>query len=136
MKKFKFRTYLVLTLVWLGMIFLQSFLPSDASYAESSAVLSLVHELLPWVSHALLRRAAHFFEFALLGVFMTNMFRYARHFNLFKPLFFTLIAAISDETIKRFAAGRTPQIDDIWLDFLGAAIGTLIVWAISRLRKN
>ena len=136
MKKFKFRTYLVLTLVWLGMIFLQAFLPSDASYGESRAVLSIVHEVLPGVSHRLLRLAAHFIEFFVLGIFMTNTFRCARHFNLFKPLFFTLVAATCDETIKRFAAGRTPQIDDIWLDFLGAAVGVLIVWAISRLRKS
>ena len=136
MIKFKFRTYLIFTLLWLAMILLQSFLPSGASYAESSGFLAIVQSVLPWITHSVLRRAAHFIEFALLGVFSTGMFCNARHFTLFKPMFFTLLSAVCDESVKIFASGRTPQISDIWLDFLGAMTGILLMWLISRLHKQ
>lgn len=135
-KKSKFRVWLVLTLLWLGLIFLHSSMPADASNAESSGLLAVVRTVLPWMTHAMLRKVAHFIEFSVLGIFMTGMFRYASRFILLKPLAFTLVTALCDETLQLFVAGRSGRITDIWLDFSGAVCGTLITWLIFKLRKH
>ncbi len=136
MKKSRFRFWLILTLVWLGFIFLHSAMPAATSRAESSGLLAVVGTVLPWMTHNLLRKIAHFIEFSLLGVFMTGAFRYAGRFILLKPLAFTLLTALCDETLQIFIDGRSGQIFDIWLDFSGAVFGTLIAWLIYRLRKH
>ena len=74
MKHYKFRTFLILTLLWLAMVLLQAFLPGDASYAESNGVLALANVIFPWLTHSVLRRAAHFIEYFLLGFLMTGTF--------------------------------------------------------------
>ena len=136
MKHYKFRTFLILTLLWLAMVLLQAFLPGDASYAESNGVLALANVIFPWLTHSVLRRAAHFIEYFLLGFLMTGTFCYARKFTIFKPMFFCLFTALCDETIKIFAVDRLAQISDIWVDGAGAMAGILLMWLISAIKKR
>lgn len=136
MKHYKFRTYLILTLLWLAMVLLQAFLPGDASYAESNGVLALANVIFPWLTHSVLRRAAHFIEYFLLGFLMTGTFCYARKFTIFKPMFFCLFTALCDETIKIFAVDRLAQISDIWVDGAGAMAGILLMWLISAIKRR
>ena len=89
--------------------FLQSFIPGEAS---------LLH---------LVRKAAHFTEFACLGglsagllaVFQKVLFHPVVH--LFFGGFF--VAAL-DETIQIFS-NRGSQLQDVWLDFAGFSTGTV-----------
>ncbi len=136
MKHYKFRTFLILTLLWLAMVLLQAFLPGDASYAESNGVLALANVIFPWLTHSVLRRAAHFIEYFLLGFLMTGTFCYARKFTIFKPMFFCLFTALCDETIKIFAVDRLAQISDIWVDGAGAMAGILLMWLISAIKRR
>lgn len=136
MKHYKFRTFLILTLLWLAMVLLQAFLPGDASYAESNGVLALANVIFPWLTHSVLRRAAHFIEYFLLGFLMTGTFCYARKFTIFKPMFFCLFTALCDETIKIFAVDRLAQISDIWVDGAGAIAGILLMWLISAIKRR
>lgn len=135
-KKSKFRIWLLLTLLWLGLIFLHSSMPIDVSYAESGGLLAVVQTVLPWMTHTLLRKLGHFLGFFVLGIFMTGTFRRASHFILLKPLAFTLLTALCDETLQLFVSGRSGRIADIWLDFSGAVCGILITWLIFKLRKH
>ncbi len=136
MKHYKFRTFLILTLLWLAMVLLQAFLPGGASYAESNGVLALANVIFPWLTHSVLRRAAHFIEYFLLGFLMTGTFCYARKFTIFKPMFFCLFTALCDETIKIFAVDRLAQISDIWVDGAGAMAGILLMWLISAIKRR
>ena len=136
MKHYKFRTFLILTLLWLAMVLLQAFLPGDASYAESNGVLALANVIFPWLTRSVLRRAAHFIEYFLLGFLMTGTFCYARKFTIFKPMFFCLFTALCDETIKIFAIDRLAQISDIWVDGAGAMAGILLMWLISAIKRR
>lgn len=136
MKHYKFRTFLILTLLWLAMVLLQAFLPGSASYAESNGVLALANVIFPWLTHSVLRRAAHFIEYFLLGFLMTGTFCYARKFTIFKPMFFCLFTALCDETIKIFAVDRLAQISDIWVDSAGAMAGILLMWLISAIKRR
>lgn len=136
MKHYKFRTFLILTLLWLAMVLLQAVLPGDTSYAESNGVLALANVIFPWLTHSVLRRAAHFIEYFLLGFLMTGTFCYARKFTILKPMFFCLFTALCDETIKIFIVDRLAQISDIWVDGAGAMTGILLMWLISAIKRR
>ena len=136
LKKKSFRVWLILLLLWTALIFVQSSLPATASRAESGGLFAWVQTLLPWMTHTLLRKIAHFAEFAVLGVLATGTFYRAKHFLLLKPLSCSLMIALSDETIQLFSAGRAGLIKDVWLDFCGAVCGTLLMWLIFRLCRK
>lgn len=136
MRHYKFRTFLILTLLWLAVVLLQAFLPGDASYAESNGVLALARVLVPWLTHSALRQAAHFIEYFLLGFLMTGTFCYAKRFTIFKPMFFTLLTAVGDESIKVFVVDRAAQFSSVWLDSIGAMTGILLMWLISAIKRR
>ena len=128
MKKRSFRIYLILTLLWTAGIFLHSAMPAAASNAESGGVLAVVQMILPWITHGVLRKAAHFLEFAVLGILLTGTFHGARNFTLAKPMLFAVLTAMTDETIQAFVPGRSPGIRDVCIDSCGAAAGMLLLF--------
>ena len=135
MKKRKFRFWLILSLLWLAVIFWQSSMPARTSHTESRGLLAALQPIFPFLTHHLLRKLAHFLSFALLGIFFTGMFRNARGFLLLKPLSCCLFAALCDETLQLYVEGRAGMLTDVWLDFAGALTGTLLMWLIYKIRK-
>lgn len=136
MKKRKFRIWLLLSLLWLALIFLHSAMPAEASNAESRGFLAVLQTVFPWLTHHLLRKIGHFAEFSVLGVLLTGTFHNAKNFTLFKPLGLCLLTAVCDETLQLFIAGRSGNLKDVWIDFAGAVCGTLLTWLIYKLRKH
>ena len=47
-----------------------------------------------------------------------------------------LFTAVCDETLQLFVAGRSGNVRDIWIDFAGAFLSTLVTWLIYKLRQN
>ena len=47
-----------------------------------------------------------------------------------------LFVAFIDETIQLFVVGRSGEIRDMWIDFAGVALATLIMLAISGNRRG
>ena len=92
--------------------------------------------------HKLVRKAAHFTEFAMFGIFVTLLMHSTekitgqRHMA---AVFFTVLAtAVMDEFIQNFT-GRGSLVSDVLIDFSGAAVGILLVCLITgliRCRKN
>lgn len=136
MKKRRFRIWLLLSCLWLVVIFGHSSMPASASNAESLGFLAVVQTIFPWMTNQLLRKLGHFTEFAVLGVFVTEAFRNAKNFTLFKPLGLCLFTAVCDETLQLFIAGRSGNVRDIWIDFAGAFLSTFVTWLIYKLRQN
>ena len=136
MKRRSFRIYLILTLFWTAGIFLHSAMPAAASNAESGGLLAVVQMILPWITHGVLRKAAHFLEFAVLGILLTGTFHGARNFTLAKPMLFAVLTAMTDETIQSFTPGRNCALSDVWLDAAGALTGAVLLWLIFKLRKK
>ena len=136
MKKRRFRIWLLLSCLWLVVIFGHSSMPAAASNAESLGFLAVIQTVIPWMTNQLLRKLGHFTEFAVLGVFVTGAFRNAKNFTLFKPLGLCLFTAVCDETLQLFIAGRSGNVRDIWIDFSGALLGTLLTWLVYKLRKR
>ena len=80
----------------------------------------------------IVRKMAHFTEFACLGGLSCGLLATARTVKL-HPFFHVwaggfFVAAI-DETIQIFT-GRGSQLQDVWLDFAGFATGLVLVLAV------
>ncbi|MBQ9347216.1 MAG: VanZ family protein [Oscillibacter sp.] len=124
---------------WMLMIFLHSLQPADLSGRESGWVLSLLLHLLPWLTDHMVRKAAHFTEFAILGVLSEPLGRgpsFSRRTAAWFSLSLCVAAALSDETIQLFVEGRAGQVSDVWLDISGAAFGLALAVLVRALWKR
>ena len=94
-------------------------------------------EKLPYLYPSILvRKAAHFSEYALLGFFMGLLFvRRDGRSRFFLPALACLTAAAIDESIQLFVSGRAGQVRDVCIDMCGALSGlaiALTVLAVAR----
>ena len=78
------------------------------------------------------RKAAHLIEYAILGALLVWVTVPTSNRNVWLLLFTVLLTAVVDETIQIFT-GRTSQVQDIWVDFLGASGGMLLAYGGRRL---
>lgn len=115
-------------------IFQNSLQIAEASSARSQQAMQTLNGLLgalgtgPLSEH-LVRKLAHFAEFALLGFwFMLCLRVYTRRFvrHTGWPLFFGLLVADLDELIQLYVPGRSSSVRDVFLDFLGVLAGLLV----------
>ncbi len=128
----------VLTLLWTAVIFSFSMQPANQSANLSGGLLQA---LLGWIYalteveiplamvHNLFRKAAHFAEFFVLGIFSGNCSR-----SLFEKrspalLYGGLIACLDEILQFHTGAGRAMRFSDMLIDFSGVfvAVGMLIL---------
>ena len=82
----------------------------------------------------LIRKSAHFLEFALLGMLWGG---YSRLKKLRLPWLYGLVVAAIDETIQYFVPGRCPGVWDVVLDYAGYLFGFgLVVLFATWIRKK
>ena len=130
------RLFPALTILWLLFIWGHSLLPASVSAEESGRWLVLLQRILPWLTDHIVRKAAHFTEFAVLGgLVLASLPR--RGFPAgSERLLAGLLAAMIDESIQLFSPGRSGQITDVWLDLAGFLLGYGLLSAASRRRKH
>ena len=78
------------------------------------------------------RKAAHFSEFAVLGFFLLGHFRaLALKTALHRPMAGAAVAgflyAVSDELHQGFVSGRSPGLLDVGIDSAGVIFGILVM---------
>ena len=95
---------------WLLVIWGHSCLPAAQSGTESGALLVVVQDLLPRMTDHVLRKCAHFAEYAVLGALTAAALRTSAHFSWPRALLPGPFAALCDETIQLFVPGRSGQI--------------------------
>lgn len=129
----------VLILCNVAFIWGNSLMPGSISGAISGFVNDLVHMLFPSpgqepeAGHGLLRKLAHFTEFATLGVLLVWQFRMwqvPRWAGYVLPLLGGFLVACGDETIQRFVPDRGPSLKDVGIDTLGTATGIVLITLI------
>ena len=85
--------------------------------------------------HGLLRKLAHFTEFACLGALLAWLFGMLR-----KPLLLALpggfLIACADETIQRFVPDRGPAFKDVLIDTSGVLVGIGLLFLGYTIRKK
>lgn len=119
----------------IAFIFSNSMQIASASQAASGRVLDLLRSLLRhaglpglavYLTDHIVRKAAHFLEYALAGFWLMLCLRaYTRRIvrHISWPVLGGLLTALTDETIQLFSQGRSSQLTDVWLDFSGVLAG-------------
>lgn len=134
--------YLILLVLTLGFIWGNSALPGEVSGELSGGLMACVGRLLAVFGSKgefVLRKMAHFSEYAALGFFLGGVFtaRGERGIHLFTmPLLFGLLTACVDETIQIFAVARGSSLIDVWIDTGGACAGIAVHAWLHALRMG
>jgi VanZ family protein len=144
MKKTKKRLTLctILLVAILAFIWVNSALPGEASGALSGWVGQILSKILPFLTTPsglhILRKLAHFSEFAALGMcfgWLFGMVMERKIWQLSLPLICGATAATIDETIQIFSPGRYCSIVDVGIDTAGVLTGIFVLflgYAISK----
>lgn len=137
------RVRLCAVLLALNILFIwgNSLLPGSVSGAISQFVRDLLAFLLgsssgdPNAGHGLLRKLAHFTEFACLGALLAWLLGMLCKPLPFALLFGFLVASI-DETIQYFVPNRGPAFKDVLIDTAGALVGISLLFLGYTIRKK
>ena len=126
----RIRLCAVLILLNLAFIWGNSLLPGEASAALSDFLGRLLglDPSAPSGGTGLLRKLAHFSEFACLGALLSWLahLKGERGFHLFAlALLGGLLTACIDESIQMLVPARGPGLVDVWIDTSGAALAAL-----------
>lgn len=129
------RVVFTLCLFWTtAFIFKNSLQIAEVSSAHSHEIMETVNKLLGVfgvgpLGEYIVRKLAHFGEFALLGFwFMLCLRVYTRRFvrHVSWPLFFGLLVAVLDETVQLYVPGRSSSVRDVLIDFAGVLAGLFV----------
>ena len=138
MKRTEKRLRFCAVLLVLNLLFIwgNSLMPGSVSGAISGwirdVLASIFHGRMdaPDAGHGLIRKLAHFMEFACLGALFTWLYA-----MLQKPVWLALAcggaAAVADESIQCFIPERGPSVRDVLIDSCGVMLGIGIVIAIN-----
>ena len=136
--------FIILAVVWMGIIFYFSNKTADESNNHSDAVETAIgkatvddfnqkseEELANFVERyrVLARKTAHVLEFTLLCmlVFMALPFEILMRFRLIGAGVWTVLYAISDEIHQSFIPGRTGLLSDVLIDIGGTILGVAAI---------
>ena len=155
-----YRILLLLTLVWMGVIFWFSSRNSTDSSTLSRGLLQKILGLIVphWAQrsadekqavidafHTLFRKCGHFSEFGVLGLLLRLTTRLSPKLNQIRrqthpavtgfavPALLALLYACTDEFHQRFVPGRSCELRDVCIDLAGACCGILFCMLIQRL---
>ena len=140
-KKWILRIVLTLsTAAFVCWIFSNSLKTAAESTVQSSFVKELVENffnaLVPGrdieISEHVIRKLAHFCEYALMGflLFFTYLSYTRRKLWFFIPSLVGIVIPFCDEGLQFFSDGRAPSFGDVGIDISGAAFGFLCAWAV------
>lgn len=132
-------------------IFIFSMMPAEKSDQTSGAFLDMflsfvkgirngdISAELAGTVHHLIRKCAHFTEYAVLGV--TVMIAIWKEWKeekqpLLLPLIISSFYATTDEIHQYFVPGRWGTWTDVLIDSAGALAGIIIYWLISKKKTS
>ncbi len=125
-----------------------SLVPGTGSSHLSLSAVSIMRSWLSgiglpsfWLTNLLVRKVAHFSEYALLSILLQNAFPGGLKLpmrRLTAICGIPVVVACVDETVQRFVPGRCGAPVDVLIDCCGAAFGILVCLVmeyVSRQRK-
>lgn len=136
--------WFVMLVIYIGAIYVNSLTPSGVSAQESGFLLDKIRGLCeslglksPWLTEHIIRKTAHFIEYAGLGCLLCANCRTwlpAGQSRVRAAAELAVLVPFVDETIQLFVPGRSGQVSDVWLDLCGAAFGLAMASYFVRLR--
>ncbi|MBS4538843.1 VanZ family protein [Clostridium sp. D2Q-11] len=136
--------YLILTIIWMGVIFYFSHQPGDISGNQSGELLvkigliteqDLIHQTdKAQMLQFIIRKVAHMSVYFILSILLILTFKIfiIKHYYLLSWIIAT-VYAITDEFHQSFIPDRGPSVKDVFIDSFGALIGLAIYIFIIRL---
>jgi VanZ family protein len=131
----------LLTVLLLCFIWGNSMLPGEISGRLSDWVKSILAMLLPGdvpgvtTGGGLLRKIAHFSEFAMLGMCLTWRLGMLEKKKIL-ALVYGFGVACMDELIQRFVPNRGPSLRDVAIDTCGVAAGICLLLLAHKFVRN
>ena len=138
--------YWVPAVAWMTVVLLAS---SDAFSAKHTGevlravlarILGQVDAATFGLVHFLIRKSAHFIEYAILSALWFRALRV--HLNrlwrirwALAGLVISVSVAVLDEWHQSFVPSRTGSAHDVLLDFCGACFAQLVIWYVLRRRE-
>ena len=130
---------LALGVLVIAFIFFNSLQNAERSSSASDFVADVLSAIfgkeVKNMTH-LIRKLAHFFEYAVLGAVFCIVKEKLKKFNTETVILIGLLCALCDETIQLFSAGRSGQIGDIWIDFCGFLSGLGVFFLIKWIKNK
>lgn len=134
----------LLLLIWLSVIFLFSAQGGGASNSISGRVVDTILRAVDRQDsmslyntvNTIVRKGAHFTEYAILAVLWAKCFsgikKIGKH-SLWLAFAASVISASFDEFHQSFVSGRTPLVTDVLIDSSGALLGIIVFAAVRHL---
>ena len=133
----------ILLVCILAFIWGNSAMPGETSGALSGWLGDFLSKLLPVLATDkglhILRKVAHFSEFAALGTVLSWLFAMTVKKPLLRytlPLLCGAAAACIDETIQIFSPGRYCSLADVGIDCAGVITGYLLLLLVSMVLRR
>ena len=136
--------YILLIILFIAFIFSNSIETKDESASKSGRLLGIINIILEKINipilatDTLIRKAAHFAEFFILGTLLFGYTLIDRKIELKNEIYASFIAclvAMSDETIQYFS-NRGSMLLDVWLDFLSATLAISFFYLVTIIIKH
>ena len=143
--KAKLTLCIALLVAWLAVIWGNSMTTGQVSGEFSGWASQLLGKILPFLSpdaeygHLLVRKIAHFSEFAVLGILLSWLFAMVIADKLLRfclPLGCGMICAVIDEFIQSFTPDRVCSFWDMCIDWSGVLIGVSLLALLCVLVKK
>ena len=132
--------YILYLLAIVAFIFNNSMASKGESAQSSGRLLALVNSILDsfglplFAGDTLIRKAAHFIEFFVLGASVFGYFVINTRIDMNKAIYSSFIScliAMADETIQ-FFNGRGSMLLDVWLDFFSSLTAIILFYILCR----
>jgi VanZ family protein len=127
--------------LWIGVIFFLSS-PEGSANQTSRIIGPLLHFFFPNILpetqatvHAIVRKTAHFTEYAVLAFLAVRAFSSSARRYLIALLFVVMTASL-DEFNQSFEPSRTSSFWDVLLDISGGFVMIALLWAFDRRRNT
>ena len=131
---------------WVAFVWGHSLVQGPQSSLESGMVVDLLRPAFEALGMAdenlmglVVRKAAHFSEYALLGVLARGLFgslRSERGVPPFPAALLVALVPVVDECIQLFVPGRSGQVTDVLIDLSGLVVGALLAHLVRRCREK
>lgn len=138
----KNKIFIILTIIWMMLIFYMSHQPAIISSTQSNKVIHTIkkvtknEEIKNKINSFVVRKGAHIFLFFILGILLFKSVYSCDNLlkSIFLALFLSFLYACSDEYHQTFVVGRSGEFKDVLIDYSGSFIGVFIVSLISKLK--
>ncbi|WP_426350656.1 VanZ family protein [Alloiococcus sp. CFN-8] len=135
----------VLLLAWMVVIFVFSAMPAEVSDEKSRLIVNILEALglntegtLADLANHLVRKSAHFIEYALLYLLALNLMRYYFTFNkaFLISLAVVFLYACTDEFHQLFVPGRAGRFSDVMIDTAGGFTTMVLTKVVAIFKKK